>query len=415
MFALAFPVFLLAMIIEAVVMRKRGLPGYDMPDALTSMTLGGLSLIAGTFSRLFGFGLLVLAQQKLGVAIWPTDIAIYLVALLWLLAIIFHDFSYYWVHRFSHEINILWAAHSVHHSSEHFNLSTALRQSSTTGFFSWIVFAPMAILGVPPIMMATVALIDSLYQYWVHTEQIGRLGWMEKIFVTPSNHRVHHSQNDYCIDTNYGGIFIIWDRMFGTFADERQNEKLVYGIRKAVRSYNPISANLYLYRELFRQAARTPGWRQKIQLWLSPPGGWDNEMTEPFDAAGFVRYGHQTSSGVLSYVVVHTAAMSFMVAHWLLVQTDLTPAMRVSYAAAILVSGVSIAGFLQGSGWRFQLEAIRLTALIVAMVAGLFGFGATIWSLAIAPILAGLVYCLVWVLREMRSETEAATTAVPAE
>jgi hypothetical protein len=113
----------------------------------------------------------------------------------------------------------------VHHSSEFYNLSTALRQTSSGWIFGWIFYLPMALAGVPPIVMGAVALIDLLYQYWVHTEMVGRLGWMDRVFVTPSNHRVHHGQNDYCIDRNYGGILILWDRLFGTFADERDDEK----------------------------------------------------------------------------------------------------------------------------------------------------------------------------------------------
>ncbi len=416
MFAFVLPVFLLAMIIETLVMRRRGFPGYDMPDALTSANLGGLSLIAGTFARVITFGLLILAQKEFEVALWPTDIAWYSLALLWALALILHDFSYYWVHRFAHEINVLWASHSIHHSSEHFNLSTALRQSSTGGLLSWIVFAPMAILGVPPIMMATVALLDSLYQYWVHTEQIKRLGWMEKVFVTPSNHRVHHSQNDYCIDKNYGGIFIIWDRMFGTFADEREDEKLIYGIRKPVRSYNPIDGNLHLYRDLFRQTAQTSGWRRKIQLWFAPPGGWSDELVEPLDKAGFDRYGRHISSAMLRYIIVQSVLMSIMLGHWLFVQADLSTPIRLGYAAAILVTGISIGSMLQGSVWSLRFEVIRLMAFMIAVAgAGFAGFGSATATVSMVAVMAGLMFCLGWILRAMRSETTTEPALEPAE
>jgi alkylglycerol monooxygenase len=139
-----------------------------------------------------------------------------------------YDFFYYWKHRANHEVRIMWAGHITHHNSEFFNLSTALRQSSTTFFFDWIFYLPMAVVGVPPAMFVGVALIDLLYQYWVHTELVGKLGWFDRVFVSPSNHRVHHGQNDYCLDKNYGGILILWDRLFGTFEDER-DEPISYG------------------------------------------------------------------------------------------------------------------------------------------------------------------------------------------
>jgi sterol desaturase/sphingolipid hydroxylase (fatty acid hydroxylase superfamily) len=119
----------------------------------------------------------------------------------------------------------MWASHVVHHSSEYYNLSTALRQTSTGSFLGWVFYLPLAVVGVPWQMLVIVGLIDLLYQYWVHTELIGRLGVLDRILVTPSNHRVHHGQNDYCIDKNYGGILVLWDRLFGTFADERDGEK----------------------------------------------------------------------------------------------------------------------------------------------------------------------------------------------
>ena len=214
----AIPIFLLTIVIEIAVAHFRGRQVYDTSDAVTSLHFGIISQVFNTFTKLFTIGIYIAVYEAFAALAWPMDSVV-----LWVLAVVLYDFCYYWNHRLNHEIALLWGGHVVHHSSEYFNLSTALRQSSTSAFYNWMFYLPLAVLGVPPTMFAVVALIDLLYQYWVHTELIDRMGWFEWIFVTPSNHRVHHGQNDYCIDRNYGGIFIVWDRLFGTFADERRD------------------------------------------------------------------------------------------------------------------------------------------------------------------------------------------------
>jgi sterol desaturase/sphingolipid hydroxylase (fatty acid hydroxylase superfamily) len=131
----------------------------------------------------------------------------------------------------------------------------------------------MALCGVPPLVFAVVGLIDLLYQYWVHTELVRKLGWIDRVFVTPSNHRVHHGQNDYCIDRNYGGILILWDRMFGTFAEERDGERIAYGIRKPLSSYNPVWGNLHVFVDLLQRARAAPTLRDALRIWFDAPGG----------------------------------------------------------------------------------------------------------------------------------------------
>ena len=399
----AFPVFLLTMVVEAWLLRRRGLPGYDIADVVTSLHAGVLSQIAGVFTKLLTFAIYVLVFEKFAFVAWPTDNP-----LLWVLALLMYDFGYYWAHRLGHEVGIMWAAHIVHHSSEYFNLSTALRQSSTGGLFGWIVFLPLAVIGVPPAMLAIVGLTNLLYQYWVHTELVGRLGWLEKIIVTPSNHRVHHGQNDYCIDRNYGGIFIIWDRIFGTYADERAAEKVVYGVRKPVASFNPLWVNLHHYADLAAQAAQTPGWRQKLQVWLAPPGGWRDEHVRPFEVAGFERHGSATPADVRRYAVAHFIALNLMLVHFLMVQAQLPMAMRLAYAAVILGSAVAIGGLLERTRAAFRVEAARLMAIIAAIIVSPIWFTLATPLPARAMMVMALGYCLVWAWRSQAVTLQAA-------
>ncbi len=403
----AFPVFLLTMLGEAWLARRRGLTGYDTADALTSLHSGILSQVSGVFVKLLTFTIYVLAYQKFAVVAWPMNNPA-----LWVVALLLYDLGYYWNHRLNHEVSVMWAAHIVHHSSEYYNLSTALRQSISTGLFGWIFYLPLAVLGVPPAMLAVVGLIDLLYQYWVHTELIGRLGWMERVFVTPSNHRVHHGQNDYCIDKNYGGIFIIWDRIFGTFADERRGEKVVYGVRKPLHSFNPLWANVHYYAELAAKARAERGWRNKLQVWLAPPGGWhgarDPGADDVFDPERFARYDRQTPADVRRYALLHYVSINLMLAHFLVVQAGLTTASRLAYAGIILGSAVAIGALLQRVRWARAFESIRLVTVIVGIV--LF----PVWFTLATPLLArvamvlALLYCLTWTLRSLRSPAVAA-------
>jgi sterol desaturase/sphingolipid hydroxylase (fatty acid hydroxylase superfamily) len=213
---LATPVFLLLIALEYAVGRARGRNTYRLNDALSSLGLGMLSQVSGgVHGALLRLGIYALCYEHLALARWPSD-AVWT----WVVALVFYDFCYYWFHRASHEVAVLWAAHVVHHQSEDYNLSTALRQPSTSFLLGWIFYLPMALAGVPPLVFAVVALIDLLYQYWVHTQQIGRLGWFDRWFCSPSNHRVHHAVNERYLDRNHGGIFMIWDRLFGTFIEE---------------------------------------------------------------------------------------------------------------------------------------------------------------------------------------------------
>ena len=182
------------------------------------------------------------------------------------------DFCYYWFHRFSHEISILWAAHAVHHQSEDYNLSTALRQTSTGFLFGWIFYLPLFLLGFPLDVLITVNAINLIYQFWVHTQVVRRLGRLDHVLVTPSNHRVHHAQNERYIDKNYGGMLILWDRFFGTFEDEHADEPVVFGVRKPLANWNPVWANLQVYDYLLFDARKARRWRDKLGVWFRRTG-----------------------------------------------------------------------------------------------------------------------------------------------
>jgi len=263
----AIPVFFVLMALEWAVARARRQRAYRLGDTIASVGLGAVSQVTGLYSKVISFGIYVLVAEHLAPFELPSD-----AWWVWAAGLILYDFLYYWNHRIGHEVALFWAAHVVHHQSEDFNLGTALRQSSSGFVAGWIFYLPMALLGFPPLVFAVVALIDLLYQYWIHTEQIRRLGWFDRVFASPSNHRVHHGVNDRYLDKNYGGILILWDRIFGTYEDERDDDPVVYGTRKPLQSHDPIWANLEVYAALARDSWRTRKLADKFRVWLKPPG-----------------------------------------------------------------------------------------------------------------------------------------------
>jgi alkylglycerol monooxygenase len=264
---LATPVFLALIALEFAVGVARRRNTYRLHDAMASIGLGMLSQVTAVFTRLFTVTIYAAVHERLALAKLPADsLAV------WIGALLAYDFCYYWLHRAGHRVAVLWAAHAVHHQSEDNNLSTALRQTSSGWLFGWIFYLPLAVAGVPPLVFGTVALIDLLYQYWVHTQQVGRLGWFDRWFCSPSNHRVHHAVNDRYLDRNYGGILIVWDRLFRSFVEEDDREPIVYGTRSPLRSFNPLWANLQVYRDLWLDSWRAHSWADKLRVWLKPPG-----------------------------------------------------------------------------------------------------------------------------------------------
>lgn len=261
---IAIPFFILTMAIEWAMLRHRDdLKGYDTADSAGSLSLGvGYLLIASAWRVGFVAAYLWLYQHRVFdlQMTWPV----------WVVMFIAQDFFFYWYHRYGHELRLMWAGHINHHSSEHYNLSTALRQSWTEHFFGIIFWAPLALLGAPLEVMLIMEAVSLLYQYWLHTELVGRLGWFELVFNTPSHHRVHHGRNLQYMDRNYGAILIVWDRLFGTF--EPEVEPVDYGITKPLRSHNPVVIAFHEWIAMGRDVARARSIRGALGAVFASPG-----------------------------------------------------------------------------------------------------------------------------------------------
>lgn len=336
---LATPVFFALIVVEYAIGLKRRRNTYRLDDAISSIGLGMLSQISAVFTRLLRVGIYTAVYSA--VALWP-DHPFWTTWAGWLTALVFYDFCYYWLHRAGHESAIFWAAHVVHHQSQDYNLSTALRQTSSGALLGWVFYLPMAVAGVPPLVFGVVALIDLLYQFWVHTEQVGKLGWFDRWFCSPSNHRVHHAVNNRYLDRNYGGILIVWDRLFGSFKEE--DEPCVYGTRKPLQSWDPLWANGEVYWGLLKDTWHTRHWADKLRVWFKPPGWRPADVAERFPAPAFDIDGVQRYGPPMSRSVQWFAGVQF----------------------AVLLAGV--AGFLWfADAWPLSRSAVAFTALLVAL------------------------------------------------
>ena len=397
---LATPVFLLLMAIEWAVGWRRQLNTYRTADAVSSISLGALSQTSAAFTHLLRIGLYTLAYEQ--VALWRND-GFWTSLPGWLLALLFYDFCYYWLHRMGHEVAVLWAAHAVHHQSQDYNLSTALRQTSSGALLGWIFYLPMALAGVPPLVFGVVALIDLLYQFWVHTEQVGRLGWFDRWFCSPSNHRVHHAVNDAYLDKNYGGILVLWDRLFGTFQDEDPQERCVYGTRGLLNSWDPVWANLQVYAGLWHDSWHARRLSDKLRVWIKPPGWRPADVAERFPKPAFrlaqmVRFDPPLTPMMRVFALLQLALLLATTAAFLW-QADGAPlAHNALLFAALLTQQWSLGAALQGRippalAWMLQAGA-------AATVSSALGWTAVHWvckplAMAIAIYLIALrVYSL---------------------
>ncbi|MFL5345471.1 MAG: sterol desaturase family protein [Hyalangium sp.] len=275
----AVPFFVVSVIVEAVVVKRmkdegRDVRGHTVKDTAASLSMGLGNLIITTFWKVVVFAFYLLLYQLTPLRMGSGPLA-------WVLIFFGEDLCYYWFHRVHHESRFFWAGHVSHHSSQYYNLSTALRQPWTTTFTGVPFWAPLALLGFHPAMIVVQQSISLLYQYWIHTESIGRLGFLEWVLNTPSHHRVHHASNPQYLDKNYAGVLIIWDRLFGTFAPEV--EKPVYGLTKNIHTYNPVRIAFHefgaIWRDLRRpeplrlrlaRAFRNPAWKPEGEQ-ASPP------------------------------------------------------------------------------------------------------------------------------------------------
>lgn len=356
--ALAIPVFFVLILIEWAASRALQKRVYRFFDAISALSCGIGSQVVG----LFFFGVL----NALYALVWDRFALFDVPETLWTyIAVgIVVDFLYYWWHRAGHRVNAIWSAHIVHHHSQDYNLAVALRQAWLTRVSSFFFYLPLAVIGVPLKVFVVSVLINTLYQFWIHTRLVGKLGPLEWVLNTPSHHRVHHGINPAYIDKNYAGILIIWDRFFGTFEEER--EEVVYGTVQPLQTGDPIAANFHYFAEMEQLFRRAKGLAQKVFVLVAPPE-WDPEgikTVPPVDAATYARWAPETPRYATAYVMAHFVIVLVALVPLLAFKAQLSKPEVIVAGILILWATRSWTGLLEEMPQRpryvLRSEALRL-------------------------------------------------------
>jgi len=366
----AVPFFVLAIFIELAYGINKGRNTYRLNDAACSLFIGVLSqarrfAVVGVGGYVYHLVTVYFSLPLMDTSFWFT----------WVLAFVMYDLCYYWLHRISHERTIFWASHVAHHQSEDYNLTTALRQTGTGFLFTWVFYIPMYLLGIPAEVVVTVGSLNLIYQFWVHSEHIPKLGWYEWAFVSASNHRVHHGQNERYLDRNYGGVFILWDRMFGTFQEELDEEPCIYGIRGPLHSFNPVKANLHIYIDMIKDCWHTARWQDKLRIWVGRTGWRPEDVAKMFpreknDLDTFEKYDPPTSRGVFWYILFQLIVV--VVALNGIPGSGFSYLAGLSQSALMLATAVTAALWLQGYDAKATVrwELLRLACLFAVLLLG---------------------------------------------
>lgn len=385
----AIPFFVILILIEAVAARWKGVQVNRGADTISSLSSG----ITNTIKDVLGLTVVIISYS-----FFVKHVALFEVQDTWLLYVIGFvalDFAGYWMHRWNHTINFLWNRHIIHHSSEEFNLSCALRQSISVIFsFFNILLIPAALFGVPGHVIAIIAPLHLFAQFWYHTTLINKMGVLEYFLVTPSHHRVHHAMNEQYLDKNYGQIFIIWDRMFGTFQPELADVPPVYGVKRPVKTWNPIIINWQHLGLLYMDAWRTKNWMDKLKIWFMPTGWRPADVIDKYpvesvqDVYHFEKYETNLSKPLLAWSWFQMIVTITLMFHFTNNIADLSFSNILLYGGFLFVCIFSYTTLMDKSRYTLWAEGVKagLGLGILWWQSGWFGLEN--FSLALTFILA---------------------------
>ena len=357
---IAIPIFLLLVLFEKWYGWKKGKDTVIVMDMISSLMSG----ITNVTKDVLGLSVAILSYG------WMVDhfAVVHIENSIWVIIVSFMvlDFSGYWIHRIQHKTNIFWNAHIIHHSSEEFNLACALRQSISVFFKIFTFFLlPAALLGVPGEVIAIVAPLHLFMQFWYHTQHIDKMGWLEKIIVTPSHHRVHHAINPEYIDKNYSQIFIFWDRLFGTYQEEKKEIPPVYGITRPAATWNPIKINFQHFWLLMKDAWHTKSWEDKCKIWFMPTGWRPKDVERKYpvykivDVYQMSKYNPAHSKGLEIWSLVQMAlTLPFLLFLFANLASIGSPGIFL-YGLFIFLSVYALTELMDGNPQAFYWEALK--------------------------------------------------------
>ncbi|HEX8038962.1 MAG TPA: sterol desaturase family protein [Chryseosolibacter sp.] len=375
---LSIPIFFTLIGIELLVERFSRKQLYSLPDAIANISCGITSQLSGLFLSVVAVGVYEFVFERF-VLFHPDARSMWY----WLALYLLVDLAYYWGHRMSHQVNLFWGGHVVHHQSEEYNLSVALRQSSLQIVWTFAFNLPIALLGFRTLDFVLISALNTLYQFWIHTEAIGKFPrWIEFIFNTPSHHRVHHGRNPKYIDRNHAGSLIIWDRLFGTFQEEE--EKPTYGITKPINSWNPVWANVSHYSEMANDIRRIPSWRDRIKYLFMKPGWLPTVLggyrpAPEIDPATFKKYRTPSPLSLNLYVLFQYALCLGGTSLFLFNAAKFSLAEKIFIVALITFAVVNCGVLFERRAWVRWAEWMRIVAYPALLSIVTFSSGESLW------------------------------------
>lgn len=390
---LSIPIYFLLIGIELIIQQFSRKKLYRLNDALTNISCGITQQVTGIFLKVIGVGAYVLVYEYLRLFevpnVWYTYIILFVAA----------DFFYYWAHRMSHEINLFWGGHVVHHQSEDYNFSVALRQGSFQILWTFAFYLPLALIGFDPTTFVLVSALVTVYQFWIHTETIGKLGPVEWVMNTPSHHRVHHGRNPKYIDKNHAGVFIIWDRMFGTFQEEE--ERPTYGITKPINSWNPVWVNLDHYVQMWHTLKSIPSFKDKLKFIFYKPGWLPEAMggyqpAPEVDKTNYKKFDALAPKPLNLYVFFQYLLALAATAMFLFQQANFSIPEQILIVSAIILTITNCGALFEMKNWVWLTEKMRIIVISLVLAFGGYYYNLSFYVFIIAAAYA--VISLGWLL-----------------
>jgi alkylglycerol monooxygenase len=355
---IAIPFFLVSIFIEFLWGRFKKTNFYNFEDTLTNINIGIGSQALNTLLKLMLLSLyeyiyLNYAPFKIGNSVGS-----------FIACLIVYDFIFYWSHRWGHEVNLFWGAHIVHHQSQEYNLSVALRQSWFHNALAFVLFIPLPLLGFDPLIFAAAAGFATLYQYWIHTKHIKSLGIVEWIFNSPSHHRVHHAVNPKYRDKNYGAVFILWDRLFGTFQKEEEEAK--FGITIPLNSWNPVWANLHFYDDMLKGLKKLHSWKDKFLLFFRGPEYLGKLLGQKADTTelGTVKFRTKISLNMQIYVFIQFIVLLWGIVSYMNYYDEFSMFYKLTLFVLIILSVLNCGAIMENKKWGHIVEILRFAAFL---------------------------------------------------
>jgi len=392
---LAIPFFLLGMLFEFIWGRFKGTNFYNFEDTLTNLNIGIGSQAFNTLLKvllltLYAFIYEHFAFFHLGTSIWS-----------FLLCLVAYDFTFYWAHRWGHEMNIFWGAHIVHHQSQEYNLSVALRQSWFHTALGFVIFLPLPLLGFDPLIFAGAAAFATLYQFWIHTRHIKSIGIFEWVFNSPSHHRVHHGVNDKYLDKNYAAVFILWDRMFGTFCKEEEEPD--YGITTPLNSFNPVWANLHFYEDLKEGYKKLGSFKDKFYLTFRGPAYLGTLIGQKGSSTATPeKFRTRVPLNMQLYVTFQFFVLLFALVSYMSHFKELSLFYQLAFFVLIALTTLNCGGIMENKSWVMPVEIIRFAAFLALYNSCYFFHYRQYIGYTIAGSILLTMGCITWMLLNRR-------------